>query len=201
LEIAEKRPNYTKNAVFWLSEKVTNKSVAPLSVAMLIIIKEKIKFLAFFHILYYIIGMDKEAKEAQKQATAALIRDARRLCGLTLGQFAAECQVSYQYLSQLENAVYPPSAKFLHHMDEALERLKIPEAIRSLDEAALLDKYRALPYDVRPSVVGDGVAEFTWSPQEADLLRSFRQLSPESRQAIINAVAALRAALPAPPGS
>jgi len=117
--------------------------------------------------------MDKKASNADKKAkntaTAQVVREARRRCGMNKTQFAAACGVSYQYLAQIENAVHPASAKFMGNVERILSERSIPDAVRSPEEAALLDGYR--------------------------------QLTPESRQAIINAVAALRAALPAPPES
>jgi len=106
----------------------------------------------------------KTDKEAEKQASAALIRDARHRCGLKVGEFAKECGVTYQYLSQLEHAIYPPSAKFLSNMERVLERHKIPDTVCSTEEAHLLDIYRKLSPESRTAINNAAEALYAAKP-------------------------------------
>jgi transcriptional regulator with XRE-family HTH domain len=168
--LSKNREIYRKNAVFWRAQKAANYPAAPLAVAMRHNKRNFKKNLHFVKKCVILYGMESKAdKESEKQASAALIRDARHRCGLNVGEFAKECGVSYQYLSQLEHAMYSPSEKFLRNMQNALERHKIPDTVCSTDEAHILGVYR--------------------------------KLSPESRQAITNAVDALYAAQPPTPAA
>jgi len=109
--------------------------------------------------------MDKQTeKQAARQVTADAVKEARLKCGYSRSQFAAACGISHQYLTQVENGVYPASAKLINNMNKVLSEHKIPDVLRS--------------------------------PDEAQLLSTYRQLTAENKQAIMNAMAALRDAQP-----
>jgi len=94
----------------------------------------------------------KTDKPAKRQAAAEIVRDARRRCGFTQQQFAAALGITWQYVSQIENAKYVPSAKVMQDIEKVLSEKGIPSALLSPKEAALIDAYRLLPTETRLAV-------------------------------------------------
>jgi transcriptional regulator with XRE-family HTH domain len=89
---------------------------------------------------------------AKRQAAAEIVRDARRRCGFTQQQFAAALGITWQYVSQIENAKYVPSAKVMQDIEKVLSEKGIPSTLLSPTEAALIDAYRLLPTEARLAV-------------------------------------------------
>ena len=100
-------------------------------------------------IFYYINSMD-----TQKEAKRNIVITSRHKLQANQKEFAEWLGVTPKYISLVERGAVPASAKLMSAIEMVLIERGIPDAVRSPEEAALLDGYRQLTPESRHAVDG-----------------------------------------------